>query len=113
LPWWDKEVSSAKAYLQRRADTFRRAGIAVTTEVVIGENVAAEITAFASRVRADLIAIATHGRGGLARVLRGSVADAVTRSARNSTLVFHPDKTLENAGAENETEFAGFTPAIA
>ena len=45
----------------------------------------------------DLIAIATHGRGGFARVMRGSVADGVTKSAMSSILVFHPEKALPKA----------------
>ena len=44
---------------------------------------------------ADLIAIATHGRGGLARMLRGSVATAVMQSAKVSMLVLKPDVTVE------------------
>ena len=113
LPWWEKDVAAAQAYLHRRAVNLRRFGLSVTTDIVIGENVAEEITAFSSRVRADLIAIATHGRGGLSRILRGSVADAVTRSARNSTLVFHPDKTVEKAKVESREQSVRFVPAIA
>lgn len=92
LPWWDRDIAAAQAYLFRIAARLRRSGFAVATDIVIGENVAEEITGFAARERADLIAIATHGRGGLSRMLRGSVTDAVTRSARTSTLVFHPDR---------------------
>jgi nucleotide-binding universal stress UspA family protein len=91
LPWWDKDISLAQAYLLRIAGRLRRNGVPVTTDIVIGENVASAIGDFASRERADLIAIATHGRGGLARMLRGSVADAVMHSARVSMLVFKPD----------------------
>jgi nucleotide-binding universal stress UspA family protein len=69
--------------------------VAVTTDIVIGENVATAIGDFASREKADLIAIATHGRGGLARMIRGSVADAVMHSSRVSMLVFKPDQSAE------------------
>ena len=92
LPWWDKDIAAAKAYLTGIAARLRRGGFAVGTDIVIGANVAEEIVAFAGRENADLIAIATHGRGGLSRMLRGSVADAVTRGARTSILVFHPDR---------------------
>jgi nucleotide-binding universal stress UspA family protein len=95
LPRWEKKVAGAQAYLARRASEIRLQGVATTIDVVIGEKVADAITDYARRERADLIAIATHGRGGLARVLRGSVADAVTKSAMSSVLVFHPDKALE------------------
>ena len=95
LPWWDKDVSLARAYLFRIAARLRRNGVAVTTDIVIGENIAHAIGDFASREKADLIAIATHGRGGLARMLRGSVADAVMHSGRMSMLVLKPDMVAE------------------
>jgi nucleotide-binding universal stress UspA family protein len=94
LPWWEKEVAGAQAYLARKACQVRRHGIDTTTVVVVGENVSDAITDYARRERADLIAIATHGLGGLVRVLRGSVADAVTKSAMSSVLVFHPDTAV-------------------
>jgi nucleotide-binding universal stress UspA family protein len=95
LPWWDKDISLAQAYLFRIAGKLRRNGVTVTTDIVISENVASAIGDFASREKADLIAIATHGRGGLARMLRGSVADAIMHSGRMSMLVFKPDVAAE------------------
>jgi nucleotide-binding universal stress UspA family protein len=96
LPWWDKDVSLAQAYLFRIASRLRRNGLIVSTDIVIGENIALAIGDFASREKADLIAIATHGRGGLARMLRGSVADAIMLSGKMSMLVFKPDHVAEN-----------------
>ena len=104
--WWEKDVGAAKAYLTRMAERLRVGSISVITEVVIGDNISEEIATYAGRERADLIAIATHGRGGFSRVLRGSVADALTRSARSCILVFHPsaaatkDAVLESEMAE-------------
>lgn len=98
LRWWEKRVAGAQAYLFRRAREIRLQGVATTIDVVVAENVADAISDYAKRERADLIAIATHGRGGLARVLRGSVADAITKSAMSSVLVFHPDRPLERNG---------------
>ena len=90
-----KEISLPQTYLFRIAGTLRRDGLPVTTEIVINQSVAGAINDFASREKADLIAIATHGRGGLDRLLHGSVADAVMHSARISMLVFKPDKAAE------------------
>jgi nucleotide-binding universal stress UspA family protein len=42
---------------------------------------AAEILAAAADEQADLIVMGTHGRGGLSRLLMGSVAEAVVRKA--------------------------------
>jgi nucleotide-binding universal stress UspA family protein len=95
LPWWDKDISHAQDYLLGVASRLRRNGVAVTTDIVIGENVASAIGDFAGRQRADLIAIATHGRGGLARLIRGSVADAVMHSSRLSMLVFKPENVAQ------------------
>jgi len=65
-------------------------GPTTPSDIVIGENVAEKIAEFARCEKADLIAIATHGRGGLSRLVHGSVADALTKSARTSLFVFHP-----------------------
>jgi nucleotide-binding universal stress UspA family protein len=80
----------------------RAEGVPATIEVVIGELVPGSITEYARRVGADLIAIATHGRGGFARVIHGSVADGVTKSAMSSILVFHPEKVPAGAKLEGE-----------
>lgn len=92
LPECDIEV--AQSYLARIADRLRRGNLSVDTQVIIGEDVAASIGDYAARQHADLIAIATHGRGGLARMIRGSVSDAVTRAARTSMLVLRPDPRI-------------------
>lgn len=114
LPWWDKDISLAQEYLFRIAGRLRRKGVPVTTDIVISENVASAIGDFAGRERADLIAIATHGRGGLARMLRGSVADALMHSARMSMLVFKPEKMAERtapSAGEEQTLQGELIPA--
>lgn len=105
-PWWEKKVASARAYLARRAKDLRAQGVTAKIDVVIGANVADTITDYARRERADLIAIATHGRTGLTRVLRGSVADGVTKSAMSSILVFHPRNSAAEAISTDEVEKA-------
>ena len=49
-----------------------------------------EIVAAATDLGADLVCIATHGRGGLARVLLGSVAEMVVRHAPCPVLTVRP-----------------------
>jgi nucleotide-binding universal stress UspA family protein len=112
-PWWDKDVAAAKAYLFRTAAKLRKDGFPTTVEVVIGENIAEAIVDYAGREKANLIAIATHGRSGISRALKGSVADVVTRTARTSMLVFRPVGILaEEAPAKEERRPDGI-PVIA
>lgn len=105
VAWWDKDIALAQDYLFRTAKKLRKTGAPVRTDIVVSQNVADAISDFAAREKADLIAIATHGRGGLARMLRGSVADAVMHSAKRSMLVFKP----ENVAEEPVTVSASFT----
>ena len=65
-----------RAKLRRVAD--RLTGITVETAVRFGDP-ATQIIDEAETIGADLIAWATHHRSGLARVLKGSVAERVER----------------------------------
>lgn len=58
-------------------------------EVRIGSP-AAEVVAAAKDLHTDLICIGTHGRGGLSRVLLGSVAEEVVRHAPCPVLTVRP-----------------------
>jgi len=55
-------------------------GVEVSSEVRFGHP-AEEIISYARDIKADLIAMCTHGRSGIARWAYGSVADKVLRSA--------------------------------
>ncbi len=70
----------AEEYLASIAAQLRANGVRVTTAVRRGEPVT-EILAGAREVDADLIAMTTHGRSGLRRLLFGSVAAAVLSQA--------------------------------
>ena len=70
---WD-----APSYLARMSSYATALGVSVTTAQRQG-GAAAEILRYAADVRAGLIAIATHGRSGLERVVMGSVAEEVLR----------------------------------
>jgi nucleotide-binding universal stress UspA family protein len=72
--------AEAGEYLASIAADLRAKGVSVTTAVRRGEPVA-EILAGAREVDADLIAMTTHGRSGLSRLLFGSVAAAVLSHA--------------------------------
>lgn len=74
----EKRVAEAHAYLAPIAVALERTGVRVETEVRRGE-VVEEILLGAKAAGADLIAMTTHGRSGLSRLLFGSVAEAVLR----------------------------------
>ncbi len=90
LPWWDEDIAIANAYLTEAANRLMASGLSVRKELVLSENIPSAILDYSLRMRADLIAIATNGRGGVSRLLFGGVADEVTRTSRTSLLVFHP-----------------------
>jgi nucleotide-binding universal stress UspA family protein len=113
LPWWKRRVAGTNTYLSHRVSEIRLRGVAATIEVMVGDNVPEAIVDYVRREGADLVAIATHGRGGLARVVRGSVADSVIRSVMCSVLVFHPDKanrirSLGGVGRESREDANAF-----
>jgi len=98
LPWWDEDIAIAKAYLTDAEDQLRRAGLSVTKEVVLAEDISAAILDYGLRMRADLIALATNGAGGISRLLFGGVADEITRKSAISLLVFHPGHITPRPG---------------
>ncbi len=90
LPWWDTDIANADAYLARAAGYLIEKGLTVSKDVVLSDNVATAILDYAERARADVIALATSGSGGVSRFVFGTVADEVTRRSTSSLLVFHP-----------------------
>jgi nucleotide-binding universal stress UspA family protein len=73
-------AAEAGAYLARIAAELADRGVRVRLKVRRGDPVT-EIVEGAQEVDADLIAMTTHGRSGLGRLLFGSVAEAVLRQA--------------------------------
>ena len=65
-------------------------GVPVHTKVVIDTQPAAGIVRVTGETGSDVIAMATHGRSGLARVLIGSVTDKVVRASEIPVLVYRP-----------------------
>jgi len=82
--------TQAEAYLEGAAERVRAAGLQADVHLVERETPAAAIPEMADEVGADLIALATHGYGGLRRMVLGSVADKVLRASRRPLLVMRP-----------------------
>ncbi len=96
------DIEVARAYLTRITDSLRWRNLSINTKIVVGVDVAQTIADYARRQKADLIAIATHGRGGLARMVRGSVADELTRSATPSMLVLRPRQVIHERPGQQQ-----------
>jgi nucleotide-binding universal stress UspA family protein len=79
----------ANAYLETVANRLREDGLKVHTRVSVEEQPGVAVLD-AAKPPIDLIAIETHGRGGLSRLLLGSVADKVIRGSPLPVLVHKP-----------------------
>ncbi|MFC1868940.1 universal stress protein [Thermodesulfobacteriota bacterium] len=78
--------SLAREYLDGVVNRVTREGATINTDLVFGR-VTESLADFAQRNNIDLILIATHGRSGITRWVRGSVADKVLRSANVPVLM--------------------------
>ncbi|MEP7227781.1 MAG: universal stress protein [Gemmatimonadales bacterium] len=82
----------AQGYLEGLSEDLRERGIRVKTTVVVGHSVGEALINLAHPERIDLVAIATHGRSGVRRLILGSVADKLIRAAGPPVLVVRPKK---------------------
>lgn len=85
-----RERDELKDYLEDRAIILRNEGFSVTTEVLLGEFPAKTIIDYARELGPLFVAMATHGRTGLAHTLSGSVAEEVVRSRVAPVLLIRP-----------------------
>jgi len=81
--------NEALGYLEKIKQRLCVEGLKVQTKVAIEEQPGVAILENAS-APIDMIAIETHGRGGLSRLLLGSVADKVIRGSKLPILVHKP-----------------------
>ncbi len=79
-------MAEAKEYADAVARDLEAKGVRVRAEVRRGDP-ATEIVAAATQTGADLIAMSTHGRSGLGRLVFGSVAQAVLHQAEIPVLL--------------------------
>jgi nucleotide-binding universal stress UspA family protein len=81
-------------YLEKTGESLRNKGITVNTMVSTG-NAAEEILKAADEIKADMIAMSTHGRSGLRRLAFGSITDKVLRGANIPVLMVRaPEGTV-------------------
>jgi nucleotide-binding universal stress UspA family protein len=97
------ERSASEDIMRRTEDYLRRIchdleeacpGIDFSRKVIASGRVAEAISEFATKSGADLIMVATHGRGGVSRWAYGSVADRILRSACVPVLMVRPPECI-------------------
>jgi len=78
---------SLREWLERAASRLRQRGFAVTTQVVLGANVADLLMELGRALKCDVIAIGSQCRDPTARLPLGKVADKVLRGAAQPILI--------------------------
>jgi nucleotide-binding universal stress UspA family protein len=95
------ELADASRYLEDVA-ARQPAGLeAVSLHTVVGQP-ATQINEIARGQRVDLIAMATHGRGGLARLVLGSVATNVLQHTNVPLLLVRPSAIQQSPRRDSE-----------
>lgn len=128
VPLTEQEIAStcqhARSYLEQTIHHIREGLVALaiahlpltlTCSVVTAEDVAGALVDLAEKGsdaknadgRCDLIAIATHGRGGFQRWMLGSVTERVLHATRLPLLIVHPEGAIAfpaDAGSQKKQE---------
>jgi nucleotide-binding universal stress UspA family protein len=86
--------AAAEAYLARAAQALRRPDTEVRWETCLGE-AASSIVAHSISENVDLIAMSTHGRSGVRRLVLGSVTEQVLRQSTVPLVTASPGSKME------------------
>jgi nucleotide-binding universal stress UspA family protein len=104
------EVKEAGDYLDKIARSLAARSLRAQTRVVSAEQTASAILEAAQSGATNLIAVATHGRRGVRRMVLGSVADKVVRGAGVPVLVYRPRAKNGSSGGHNGQEAGAQKP---
>lgn len=104
LPNLNKDMlESAQQKMDEFIEGFREqaaaAGVSVLRNQVLTGDVAEEIISYAKEVSSSLIVMGTHGYKGLERIMFGSVADKVVKTACCPVLTINPYR--QNCGGQD------------
>lgn len=88
--WASSPRAVARAYLDGVVEALRQRNCAARSAILAAGDVASAIADQAIMSGAHLIAMSTHGRGGLGRWLYGSTADRVARMPVAPVLLYRP-----------------------
>lgn len=92
----DERRKKAAAYLAGISRRVEEGGLSVPeTHVLTADSAAHGLLRYCEKADVDMIALSTHGRGGVSRFAVGSVADKLVRGAGVPVLVIrrHPDES--------------------
>jgi nucleotide-binding universal stress UspA family protein len=82
-------LQAAKATIEEYRQRCAAHGLAVDVACVVGLSASAEVVDYATTHGFDLIVIGSHGRTGVRRLLLGSVAERIVRTADRPVLTVH------------------------
>ena len=98
IPYTEREMEQIKKkaidYLDKAGEGLRSKGALVKTEVATGK-AAEQIIKVTEEIKADLVAMSTHGRSGLSRWAFGSVTDKLLHAGNVPILVVRAPKPAE------------------
>ncbi|MEX1254078.1 MAG: universal stress protein [Dehalococcoidia bacterium] len=97
----EAQAREAEAYLEALAERLKKDRLHVETRVLKGE-VASTLVRLAEQERCELIAMSSHGLGGVGWHVFGSVAQKVLHSSRCPVLIVRPP--VEEFEREEEKE---------
>ena len=85
------EIRDDRAYLDKRSEELRTAGLDVRSHLAMGDP-ATEIIRIADQEGVDLIAMSTHGHRFLSDVIHGTTVDKVRHTVRVPVLLLRAPK---------------------
>jgi nucleotide-binding universal stress UspA family protein len=89
----EEKKSFAAEYLNEVVNRIKADGVKFKTEVLFG-SAADQLIDYAEAGEIDLVLIATHGRSGVSRWMRGSIADLILRASKVPVLMVQAPGTL-------------------
>jgi nucleotide-binding universal stress UspA family protein len=77
-------------FCEEHADAFKKTGVSEVVHKVFVGDVGEQIVQYAAEIQGDLIIMGTHGYKGLEKIMFGSIAAKVVRSARCPVMTINP-----------------------
>ena len=93
----EKTLIQLESRLEAHRASLRADGVRIAIKIVRGSDPAAKILEVADEVQPSLVAVATHGRSGVSRFVRGSVAERLLAASPFPLLLANPMRLPEKA----------------